>query len=73
MKDSFTFLNDLILFSDNNDVESQDDMNEEKEHSDWYDGSIKPDQRVINNIMNYSRALSVMRTKRVGNLSILLN
>jgi len=73
MKDSFTFFNELILFSNSDDAESQNDMNDDNSYSDHNEKVLQPDQKIINNIMNYSRALSVIRTKRAGNLSILLN
>lgn len=34
---------------------------------------IGPSQSTINNILNYSRALSVMKTQKTGNFSMLLN
>ncbi len=35
--------------------------------------SISPDKRIINNILNYSRALSIMNTKNSGNFNLLMN
>jgi hypothetical protein len=34
---------------------------------------ITPDSRVVNNIINYSRALSVIKTENAGTLNVLLN
>ncbi|MDD2631617.1 MAG: hypothetical protein RBR47_02810 [Bacteroidales bacterium] len=34
---------------------------------------VEPSQRAINNILNYSRALSVIKTQRTGNFSMMLN
>lgn len=33
----------------------------------------KPSERVIRNIMNYSRALSVVKSKKAGMFNLLLN
>ncbi|MCB2220536.1 MAG: hypothetical protein KQI35_09085 [Bacteroidetes bacterium] len=87
MKSSFTF-DDLFLFAYNETLETEDHMvhreqedqelkNELKEMmgndltSD--DESVSPDKRIICNIMSYSRALSVIRTKQAGNINLLLN
>jgi hypothetical protein len=34
---------------------------------------VGPSQSAINNILNYSRALSVIKTQKTGNFSLLLN
>lgn len=34
---------------------------------------ISPDKRIINNILNYSRALSVIQTKEAGNFNLIMN
>jgi len=71
MKDSFT-LNDFILYSTNFGSESEDEMTEE--HSKICENDLDgPDKRVIDNILSYSRALSVLKTKRAGNFNLLLN
>ncbi|MCB0804185.1 MAG: hypothetical protein KDC05_00215 [Bacteroidales bacterium] len=73
MKDSFTFFNDQILFTGNENTESHDDMKEDGDNTDWCSENAKPDKRIINNIISYSRALSVMRTKRAGTINLLMN
>jgi hypothetical protein len=35
--------------------------------------SISPDNRIISNILNYSRALSMVNTKNSGNFSLMMN
>ncbi len=35
--------------------------------------SISPDKRIIKNILNYSRALSMVNTKNSGNFSLMMN
>ena len=34
---------------------------------------VGPDKRIIDNILSYSRALSVMKTKGAGHINLLLN
>ena len=68
MKDSFT-LNDLFLFSVTDGLTN--DMEDEKHKWDEYPEG--PDERIITNILNYSRALSVIKTKRAGVLNLLMN
>lgn len=35
--------------------------------------SASPDKRIISNILNYSRALSIVDTKSSGNFSLIMN
>lgn len=88
MKNSFT-LNDLIRFvcGDNGEVGLSDSevackpgdqyCKEDRKSSNnelLYSGlPISPDKRIINNILNYSRALSIVNTKNSGNFNLLLN
>lgn len=88
MKNSFT-LNELILFvcgekrgADMNDMEiacqtGSDCKRDDRKLSDidlLNSGlSISPDKRIINNILNYSRALSIVNTKNSGNFNLLMN
>ena len=88
MKNSFT-LNELILIAcgekggtDMSDMEVACQTDGQSNRSDrklkninlLNSGlSISPDKRIINNILNYSRALSIVNTKGSGNFSLLLN
>lgn len=88
MHRSFT-LNDLILFAysepDETDSNSYYDLiRENKNLSREYKAICKikqyfankkvgPSKSTINNILNYSKALSVNSTKKAGNFSLLLN
>ncbi len=85
----FNTLNDLIYFaynesevSDTTDYHTIIDANQElsKEYRavlrvKRYLNKIKvgPSESVIRNIMNYSKALSVTKSKNTGNISLLLN
>ena len=82
MKNSFT-LNELISFVcgeksevDENNVEiayktdHQDHCNNEMLDSRL---SISPNKRIIENILNYSRALSIVQTKDSGNFNLMMN
>lgn len=71
MKDSFT-LDDFILFSTSFGSESGGEMVEERRQTTVSD-LAGPDKRIISNILNYSRALSVLKTKRAGDINLLLN
>jgi hypothetical protein len=87
MKNSFT-LNDLIQFAFHvtqnagniNDGEMETDEEIQKHFNDmmgmnsWKEGSFPaPEQRIINNILNYSRSLSVYNLKSIGVMNVLLN
>ena len=87
MKSDFT-LDDLILFAYNetretNEPEKGDVMESEEFRHDFREmladdnegkgRCVLPDKRVINNIMNYSRALSVVRTRKAGYFNLLMN
>lgn len=69
MKDSFT-LNDLIFFSNTDGLQNK--MEDDEKYS-WDEYPEGPDQKIITNILNYSRALSVIKTKRAGVLNLLMN
>ena len=71
MKDSFT-LDEFILFSTGFASESELEMVEAKRQT-GTEIPAGPDKRIISNILNYSRALSVMKTKQAGNVNLLLN
>ena len=70
MKDSFT-LNDLILYSSIG-SESEEEMQTIQVNKRG-ENPAGPDRRVIQNIMNYSRALSVIKTNQAGPVKLLLN
>ena len=82
MKKSYN-LNELILFvsggkreTDLNDIDivCQTDERKLNESELLKSGlSISPDKRIISNILNYSRALSVVNTKNAGNFSLMMN
>ncbi len=71
MKDSFT-LDDFILFSTRFAADNEGDMVDERRHT-TVSERIGPDKRIVSNILSYSRALSVMKTKGAGNINLLLN
>lgn len=71
MKDSFT-LDDLILYSSSIGSESEEEM-EKNQAQTWDEHPVGPDQRIVSNILSYSRALSVLKTKRAGCVKLLLN
>lgn len=82
MKKSYT-LNELINFvngekmeADPNgkDVACQTDPRKMSK-SELLDSSlsISPDKSIISNILNYSRALSMVNTKNSGNFSLMMN
>jgi hypothetical protein len=71
MKDSFT-LDEFILFSTQFGSNGESEMVEERSKA-LERVPMGPDKRIIDNIMNYSRALSVLKTKGAGNISLLLN
>jgi len=35
--------------------------------------NVSPGKNVINNILNYSRALNILNSKAIGNISLILN
>ena len=70
MKDSFT-LSDLILYSTSDNL--NDDEMEDYQRDDQTFGQPGPDERIINNILSYSMALSVFKTKTAGRLNVLMN
>ena len=88
MKNLFT-LNDLILNayceSEGIDKEglkisppvNEGQMGAMKEIMDsemWHEcQTISPEKRIIDNIMNYSRALNVLKTEKSGNFNLLMN
>lgn len=85
----FNTLNDLIFFAYNeSDLSDADDyhmiIDSNQQLSKEYKAILKvkqylnkvkvgPSESVIKNLMNYSRALSVSKTKNAGNISLLLN
>jgi hypothetical protein len=71
MKDSFT-LDDLFLFSRRSGTENGGDMVEARKQAAVTE-SFGPDKRIVSNILSYSRALSVMKTKGAGQINLLLN
>ena len=71
MKDSFT-LDEFILYSTQFGSNSENEMVEERRKTIELD-PVGPDKQIVSNILNYSRALSVIKTKRAGNVSLLLN
>ena len=73
MKDSFTFFNELILFPKDDKTDSQDDMSDDGEPAEYEHREMVPDKRIINNILSYSRALNVLRTKQTGDVRLLMN
>ena len=70
MKDSFT-LSDLILYSNGDNL--NDDEMEDFQRDNRTFGQPSPDERIINNILSYSLALSVFKTKSTGQLNLLMN
>jgi len=82
MKNSFT-LNELISFVCNG--KSEDDMisveiANKSDHRRYSNNkmldsglSISPDKRIISNILNYSRALTIVQTKSSGNFRLMMN
>lgn len=88
MKSSFT-LNDLILFAYNETKEPEKrklfkTMQTNQRLKDEFksiigikycvDSSlISPNKRILSNIMSYSRALSIFKTRRTGNFNLLMN
>lgn len=82
MKKSYT-LNELINFvngeeregnPNEQDVACQTD-NRKVSKRDLLDSNvlISPDKRIIDNILNYSRALSMVNTRNSGNFSLMMN
>ena len=85
----FNTLNDLIFFAYNeSDLSDADDyhsvINADQQLSRDYKAVLQvkhylkkikvgPSESVIKNLMNYSRALSVSKSKNAGNISLLLN
>jgi len=78
MKNSFT-LNDFFLSGQNeaDDWRNQDLFNSgiplQKPVDPFYQELVLPDKRVLNNILGYSHALYVVKTKHAGIFSILMN
>ena len=87
MKSSFT-IDDLFLFeyyethlSNDHMVHPEIEANEMKTELEELMGSdqasdencVSPDERIISNIMSYSRALNVVRTRQAGNITLLMN
>jgi len=68
MKDSFT-LNDIILLSQSENeimpLHSHDVENQ------W--SSEMPDESIISNLISYSKALTVLKTKDLGTVNLLMN
>lgn len=71
MKDSFT-LDEFIFYSTGFGSKSESGMVEERRKYSTDDLAV-PDKRIVSNIMNYSKALSVIKTKASGNFNLLLN
>ena len=82
MKNSFT-LNELISFvsgeknvtnMDGAEIACQTDSRK-LSNSEMLDSDlcISPDKRIINSILNYSRALTIIKTKRTGNFNLMMN
>jgi len=85
MKNSFTF-NDYLFFNYNEAEEGEDrvfsiiDQPVLKGHyslntaltpgKDWL---FSPDEKVVKNIMSYSRALIVLKTEKTGSFNFLMN
>ncbi len=87
MKSPFT-LDDLFLFAYNETHETEDHMLRRESEANEMKNELKdmmaseqseeehcvsPDKRIISNIMSYSRALNVVRTKQAGNINLLMN
>ncbi len=88
MKCSFT-LNDLILFAYSDTDENEEPlwfikMQSNKKVGDGFDSLlnssylvedvlVSPDRSVVNNIMRYSLALSVVKTHNAGTFNLLMN
>lgn len=88
MKSDFTF-NDLIVFAFNDTLEKNDpERSDAMESFDEFKHEFKellenssfghragtgPNQRIINNIMGYSRALNVIPTRQTGVVNLLVN
>ncbi len=81
MKKSYTLI-ELISFVNgekkgtglnDNDIACQTDSRYEEDNLHDANFSISPDNRIINNILNYSRALSMVDTKSSGNFSLIMN
>ncbi|MEZ5082984.1 MAG: hypothetical protein R2750_06000 [Bacteroidales bacterium] len=70
MKDSFT-LSDLIHYSNSDDL--NDDEMEDYQHENQATCQSGPDERIIDNILKYSLALNVIKTKMAGNINLLMN
>lgn len=71
MKDSFTF-NDLFFYSNN--LGGQRTMERNADDDVECDALPRvPEERIITNILNYSRALSVIKTEKAGTLNLLMN
>ena len=71
MKDSFT-LDEFILYSTGADSNGGHEMFKNRNQIGMND-LPGPDKRIINNIMSYSRALAVLKTKQTGHVNLLLN
>lgn len=85
MKNSFTF-NDFLFFNYNETEEGEDqvfhgisrsDLNEcNSLNSVFTTGRelvFSPDEKIVKNIMSYSRALIVLKTEKTGSFSFLMN
>jgi hypothetical protein len=71
MKDSFT-INDLFFYSKNPGGQRSMGRNEDNEVE--CDALPRePEKRIITNILNYSRALTVMKTEKAGTINLLMN
>jgi hypothetical protein len=71
MKDSFT-INDLFFYSKN--LGGQRTMERNGDDEVECDALPRePEKRIITNILNYSRALTVMKTKKAGTINLLMN
>ncbi|MCK4639357.1 MAG: hypothetical protein KAT33_08055 [Bacteroidales bacterium] len=67
MKKNLT-LSDLILYAFR---ETKFSINKPMQKIDYL--NVSPSERVIKNILNYSRSLSVFKSKITGNINLILN
>jgi hypothetical protein len=86
MKNSFT-LNDLIQFAfkgakqteknDEGKMETDEEIHDYQSMIGmnlWSDSSFPaPDKRIVNNILNYSKSLSVYKLKSIGVMNVMMN
>lgn len=67
MKDSFT-LNDIILLS-----QSENEIMPMHSHEENEWNSEMPNETIVSNLINYSKALTVLKTKKLGTINLLMN